>query len=221
MKIWSLFIIVALCACSVKPKWIKEEMSSKEFKPDTVDYKHGVFGMSPTFFLKADRDSFYGLPFEYRDSCSRVVVRHELGDVYMGCAIYDSTWSLVIKDYGNQAFVDRIRFKHRSESLKTPKYSFNRKTTLKDVKNTFPNSYQFLNLGLGFHDEGCPYWLILAVKDELHRKPYKDYVTLYFDEDKLLYALEYTWNPQYTEEQFEIFLKQEKERKKAAKKKLF
>ena len=77
--------------------------------------------------------------------------------------------------------------------------------------------------GLGYYDEGCPYWVELATDDKLERKPFKDYITLYFDEEKLLYELEYHWNPQYTAEQLATFEQQEKERieriKKAANKK--
>lgn len=209
----SLILIIVLCSCAIQPEWIKQELSDEAFMPDTVDFKHGFFGTAPTFFAKSDRDRLYGTPFKYIDSCGRVSIRHELGDVYMSCAIYDSAWSLVIKEFENQAYVEQIKFDNRSETLKTPQYSFNRTTRLKDMKNNFPRSYQFLNFGLGFLNAGCPYNLILAVKDELPRKPYKDYITLYFDEDKLLYAIEYTWNPQYSEEQFELFRKQEKERK--------
>ncbi len=188
-------------------------MSYEGFKPDTLDFKHAVFGMSPTFFSKADRDSLYGIPDEYIDTCARHAIRYEQGEVSLSCAIYDSTWSLVINEFEDQAFIERIKFKYRTETLKTPQYSFNRNTTLKDIKNNFPNSYQFLNLGLGYYEEGCPYWVIIAVNDELPRKPHKDYITLYFDEQKLLYELEYNWNPQFTEVQFETFQKQEKERK--------
>jgi len=208
IKIFVLTSMVFLSSCNPIPYWIKEELGEKDFSPELIDYQKGQLNDKPLFFSSNEVVKHYGNPLRRIDSCYNFYINKMLDSKSLDCLIYDSLWSLVIKETREYAFVSGYDFSVHNDTIKISEIDLSSSTHLKEIRKLFPTSYKWMNFGLGNLEHKYPYWIYLGIKEDMKNKPHGDYIQLFFNKNKTLERLEYIWFPVLNNEELIIYKKE-------------
>ena len=162
---------------------------------DTIDLTKFTFGGKKVIMSKNELLSIYGEPHSISDPCSS-----KGGKKLAECWNYSTRdFDLYFQVHSDSAFIRTIVFVPEYDTdheLKSSEITLSKRTTLKDIKKMFPNSYRVRNEKFLNTKSELDRFDIIKLKDgtSQERRVTPTEVNLFFLSKKL-YRIRYLYNP--------------------------
>ena len=203
-----LAIILIFCliqiSCEDEPAYKKEGWTEQQFKPEIIEMSKASMDKNPIILSIDKLQSIFGEPKEIKKDCSTIPIRFNQGEKTYDCWIYDSDWNTVFRIDNNQAFLGFFNFEATSKKIETPQITLSKNTKFKEIKKAFPNSYAHRNIGANHLKLEGYEWVYLNDDFPKDKKANPNQIELIF-KDGYLKRMEYSWHPNYNDEQWKNY----------------
>lgn len=209
-NVFNFVLLLFLISCGDKPAYEKEDWTIKDYNPEVIEWSLSTVENRPTILPKEELFRNVGRSIEGDPVCSKLVINKNGQHKDFCCLFMDTSWDMVYKIIGDTAVLSNIDFGETNVEISTPQILLSKATQLADIKEVFPNAYAHRNIGVHtFAERGQNGVDWVYLKDDLHRRiePNQNQLELLFIHRKLKY-LEYSWYPNFTDEEWAIYTKE-------------
>jgi len=201
-----IFIICMTIIASQSCK-VKDTNSQKiEHKGLQLDLEGSLIGSCPIVTNFENFSNLISGNIQVIDSCATSSVQFKQGKIYYDCLSYENWSGVRFRRVGNEVSLYDVDFRLSDLKLVTNKFTFSSQTNLSNLQELFPNEEVTLSETAAFpYNEEGMLGLFLDQAGDYGNRPSPPLIRVWFRNDSLM-GLEYNWQPEYTENQWEKYL---------------
>ncbi len=199
---YCIFLICGVFLINSCNEWkIQDNCFCEKFDPFTA--KIGTISFVSDYLSLVNK---LGEPSIKKDSCSSTSILFKQGYHYYDCLEFSSLPGVTFNLYKDTVFVSSINFQSIKEYVMIGNKKINHDMTIEKLVGECPNLQDRINKGASSAAFDSLKWIYIKETEDNRRKGRKNELELRFRDEKLVILI-YDWQPSYTKQQWENYLR--------------